>query len=87
MMAWIYDYDWEDFEFYCEARPAQALLSHTVRGEVILHLADDGQLSVIENQAIKPWPPGHTLEVGLRVFARERFAPSVTIGLLAPGHA
>lgn len=63
------------------------MLDPTVRGEVILHRADDGQHSVIEIRAITPWPPGHTLGVGCRVVARERFAPSVTTGLLAPGHA
>lgn len=87
MIAWIYDHDREDFAFYCDERPAEKLLSHTTSGEVILHLADDGQLSIIEDQTIKPWPTGHTLEVGYRVFAREWFVPSVTTGLLAPAGA
>jgi hypothetical protein len=86
-MAWIDEDDRKDFALYGEARAATTLLDQSARAEVILHRADDGPRSVIENRAITPWPPGHTLAVGCRVFAREGVAPSVTTGLLAPGHA
>jgi hypothetical protein len=77
MRAWIFDYDRRDFEPYSDDKAVSELVGHTRYGEVILHLGDDGALSIIEDEQVRPWQVGYSLEVDFRVFSRDWFCPSV----------
>ena len=76
MLTWIYDFARGDFEPFQDCDDMPELIDRSSDGEILLHLFQDGSLSIIEDREVRDWPCGHEMEINFRIFHRWWFAPS-----------
>lgn len=73
--TWIYDYDKLTFEPYAEGRTLESMKAHTVHGELIIHLDQQGLLWFVENEEAALWQEDEIVEVDGLTWYRDAFIP------------